>query len=242
MRQKDASDFVLWKPSTGDQPGWNSPWGYGRPGWHIECSAMSKALCGDVFDIHGGGLDLTFPHHENEVAQSCCANETQEMARYWVHNGFVTVEGERMAKSTGKQISDYKDIDVSDASIDPEFLDAICDDMNTPRSIAALHAMFKAFGAEACENEKRSLAGCIKASSALIGLLQSDPQEWLANEAARKSAGSGMDDAQIDDLIARRNAARDAKDFALADQLRDEIAAKGVVIQDSADGTTWSYS
>jgi cysteinyl-tRNA synthetase len=99
--KRDASDFVLWKPSKGDQPGWNSPWGYGRPGWHIECSAMSKALCGDVFDLHGGGVDLTFPHHENEIAQSCCANETDNMARYWMHNGFVTVEGEKMSKSIG---------------------------------------------------------------------------------------------------------------------------------------------
>ena len=99
--KKDAADFVLWKPSTEEQPGWDSPWGKGRPGWHIECSAMSKALCGDVFDIHAGGCDLTFPHHDNEIAQSCCANDSTEMARYWVHNGFLTVEGEKMAKSTG---------------------------------------------------------------------------------------------------------------------------------------------
>jgi len=99
--KKDPADFVLWKPSTDEQPGWDSPWGRGRPGWHIECSAMSKAICGDVFDIHGGGCDLTFPHHENEIAQSCCANDTDEMARYWVHNGFVTIEGAKMSKSIG---------------------------------------------------------------------------------------------------------------------------------------------
>jgi cysteinyl-tRNA synthetase len=99
--KRDPADFVLWKPSNEDQPGWDSPWGSGRPGWHIECSAMSKALCGDVFDIHGGGIDLTFPHHENEIAQSCCANGSDNMARYWVHNGFVTVEGEKMSKSIG---------------------------------------------------------------------------------------------------------------------------------------------
>jgi cysteinyl-tRNA synthetase len=99
--KKDAADFVLWKPSAAEQPGWDSPWGRGRPGWHIECSAMSKEYLGDVFDIHGGGIDLTFPHHENEQAQSCCASGRDEFARYWVHNGFVTVEGEKMSKSLG---------------------------------------------------------------------------------------------------------------------------------------------
>ncbi|ANC92079.1 cysteine--tRNA ligase [Azospirillum humicireducens] len=99
--KRDASDFVLWKPSTPDQPGWDSPWGRGRPGWHIECSAMAKEHLGATFDIHGGGLDLIFPHHENEIAQSCCANGTDRLARTWVHNGFVTVEGEKMSKSLG---------------------------------------------------------------------------------------------------------------------------------------------
>ena len=99
--KRDAADFVLWKPSTEAQPGWDSPWGRGRPGWHIECSAMSKAYLGEVFDIHAGGLDLIFPHHENEIAQSCCAHDTDKMANYWLHNGFVTVEGETMSKSTG---------------------------------------------------------------------------------------------------------------------------------------------
>ncbi|MDR6769973.1 cysteine--tRNA ligase [Azospirillum sp. BE72] len=99
--KRDASDFVLWKPSTPDQPGWDSPWGRGRPGWHIECSAMAKEHLGVTFDIHGGGLDLIFPHHENEIAQSCCANGTDRLARTWVHNGFVTVEGEKMSKSLG---------------------------------------------------------------------------------------------------------------------------------------------
>ena len=99
--KRDAADFVLWKPSTDDQPGWDSPWGRGRPGWHIECSVMAREFLGDVFDIHGGGLDLTFPHHENEIAQSCCANDQPKFANYWVHNGFVTVEGEKMSKSIG---------------------------------------------------------------------------------------------------------------------------------------------
>ncbi|MCH8951917.1 MAG: cysteine--tRNA ligase [Proteobacteria bacterium] len=99
--KRDPMDFVLWKPSTDDLPGWDSPWGRGRPGWHIECSAMAKALLGETFDIHGGGIDLAFPHHENEVAQSCCANHTEVMAKVWMHNGFLQVEGEKMAKSLG---------------------------------------------------------------------------------------------------------------------------------------------
>ena len=99
--KKDPSDFVLWKPSTPEQPGWDSPFGRGRPGWHIECSAMAKKYLGKEFDIHAGGLDLIFPHHENEIAQSCCAHNTQYMARYWVHNGYVTVNGEKMSKSAG---------------------------------------------------------------------------------------------------------------------------------------------
>ncbi len=99
--KKDPADFVLWKPSTPDQPGWDSPWGRGRPGWHIECSAMAGALLGETFDIHGGGLDLIFPHHENEIAQSCCANGTDKLANVWMHNGFVTVNGEKMSKSQG---------------------------------------------------------------------------------------------------------------------------------------------
>ena len=99
--KEDPMDFVLWKPSSEDQPGWDSPWGRGRPGWHIECSAMAKALLGDVFDIHGGGLDLQFPHHEDEIAQSCCANGTEEMARFWMHNEMLQVEGKKMSKSLG---------------------------------------------------------------------------------------------------------------------------------------------
>lgn len=102
--KKDPADFVLWKPSTDDQPGWDSPWGRGRPGWHIECSVMAQEYLGDVFDIHGGGLDLTFPHHENEIAQTCCATGRKEMARYWVHNGFLSVEGDKMSKSLGNVV------------------------------------------------------------------------------------------------------------------------------------------
>jgi len=103
--KKAPADFVLWKPSDADQPGWDSPYGRGRPGWHIECSAMSAKYLGAEFDIHAGGLDLIFPHHENEIAQSCCAHETQKMAQYWVHNGYVTVNGEKMSKSTGNFVT-----------------------------------------------------------------------------------------------------------------------------------------
>ena len=109
--KKNAEDFVLWKPSSGDEPFWDSPWGRGRPGWHLECSAMSKKYLGDIFDIHGGGIDLLFPHHENEIAQSRCANNTKSFANYWIHNAFITMSNEKMAKSTGNilKIKDFKE-------------------------------------------------------------------------------------------------------------------------------------
>lgn len=229
--KKDPADFVLWKPSTIDQPGWDSPWGRGRPGWHIECSAMSKALCGDIFDIHGGGIDLTFPHHENELAQSCCANDTDQMARYWVHNGFVTVEGEKMAKSVGnvllvhdlveqasgealrmnllsahyrqpldwtqaglescnkvlekfytqlRDVSGYKDLSINADDIPADFINALCDDLNTPRAMAELHSLFKDLQSEREAPQKQIIARQIKAAGALMGLLQDDPAAYLA--------------------------------------------------------------
>ncbi len=269
--KKDPADFVLWKPSVDDQPGWESPWGYGRPGWHIECSAMSKKHLGDNFDIHGGGADLKFPHHENEIAQSCCANDHPDnpaaFAKYWVHNGFVTVEGEKMSKSLGnfqvahdllqkhkgetlrltllsahyrqpldwreetihqsKMLLDklYKKLDGFDGAagnVPQSIMDALYDDLNTPRVIAELHALAKG-------NDLPAL----KAVGNLLGILQMAPEEWFAEDAA------GIDVTAIESLIQRRKDAKAAKDFAAADAIRKQLTDMGIVIEDSANGTTW---
>ncbi|GIX14259.1 MAG: hypothetical protein KatS3mg118_2218 [Paracoccaceae bacterium] len=210
--KRDPMDFVLWKPSAAGQPGWDSPWGRGRPGWHIECSAMAAALLGERFDIHGGGIDLVFPHHENEVAQSCCAHGTEQMAAIWMHNGFLQVEGEKMSKSLGNffTVRDLLDRGVpgevirfvllathyrkpmdwtaragrearrvlqrwravagdgaSPAEPDPEVVAALADDLNTPRAIAALHAI-------AARGDAARLAG----SARLMGLLEPALGGW----------------------------------------------------------------
>lgn len=268
--KKDPADFVLWKPSTDNQPGWESPWGYGRPGWHIECSAMSAEYLGELFDIHGGGVDLTFPHHENERAQSTCAHGCDEQARYWVHNGFVMVEGEKMSKSLGNVTlvhdlietapgeairlalltSHYRQpldwtatgLEQAKATLDKfykviadnpspagdvpeEVMTALQDDLNVPRVLAAMHVMAG----------DKDVAG-LKATGELLGLLQQDPVEWF--ETTKKQVD--LTDAEIDALVTARNQARADKDFAKADAIRDDLLAKGIVIKDSADGTTWS--
>ncbi len=266
--KKDPTDFVLWKPSSPEQPGWNSPWGRGRPGWHIECSAMSEKYLGINFDIHGGGLDLTFPHHENEIAQSVCAHDHSGFARVWLHNGFLAVEGEKMSKSIGnvllvhdllkdapgeamrfallathyRQPFDWTQRGLEEATttltrfytvadsasgdgvIDPEFLEALCDDLNTPLAIARLHALAKAGnGAD------------LKASANLLGLLQGDLNTWTA------WFTKAIDTAAVEQLIAQRNLARAAKNWAESDRIRDQLAGMGVSIKDNKDGTTsWS--
>lgn len=270
--KKDPADFVLWKPSTADQPGWPSPWGMGRPGWHIECSAMATKLLGKDFDIHGGGQDLTFPHHENEIAQSCCANKNHGFARVWMHNGFLTVNAEKMSKSLGnfwtmhdvrqqfdaevvrylllsghyRQPLDFsfdaledakKSLDkfykvlaqfdsLPQAAVLPEVLEALADDLNTPKAYAALHGLVNAFN----KAPTAELAAQLKASAQVLGLLYRCPQTWLKGD---------VDEALVEDLIAQRNAARAAKDFAKADALRAQLTDIGVVIDDNAAGTTW---
>lgn len=270
--KRDPADFVLWKPSIAGQPGWPSPWGRGRPGWHIECSAMSKKYLGINFDIHGGGLDLTFPHHENEMAQSICAHAGSAYARYWVHNGFVTVEGEKMSKSIGnvllvhdllekapgeairfallaahyRQPFDWTDKGLEDArktllrfydvifrypdqgddTPDPAFIEALCDDVNTPQAIAVLHSLAK-------DKKGKSL----KAAGALLGILQQPVSIMALLEGPR----AALDTEKVEALIAARNAARAAKNFAESDRLRDELVALGVTIKDTPQGTTWSH-
>ena len=269
--KRNAADFVLWKPSEDTQPGWDSPWGRGRPGWHIECSAMSAEYLGEEFDIHAGGLDLIFPHHENEIAQSRCAHGTPMMAKYWMHNGYVTVDGEKMSKSLGnfttvadvlaqhpgeamryalmtahyrapldfsmagvveaKKALDtlYRAIDGGDhqGKVDAGVLAALGDDLNTSNALARLHDLAR----QAHKGDAQAAAD-LKASAGVMGLLQSDPNVWFQGE-----AGDG--DGDILAAIEARVAAKARKDFAEADRIRDDLASKGIALEDGPDGTIW---
>jgi cysteinyl-tRNA synthetase len=274
--KKSPLDFVLWKQSSGDEPGWESPWGRGRPGWHIECSAMSAAYLGDVFDIHGGGIDLIFPHHENEIAQSRCAHGTPAMANYWMHNEFVQIEDAKMSKSLGnfvtirdlladwpgevlrlnmlkahyrspmdwtlkgleetaKTLDDWYWVaaDIKGGQPSGAVIEALSDDLNTPQMIASLHSLRNraASGAERDRNE-------FAASLRFLGFLSESAAEWKS----RKQQASGVDAKRVDGLISDRTAARARKDFKESDRIRDELAAMGVVIKDSKDGTTWEIA
>jgi cysteinyl-tRNA synthetase len=274
--KKSPLDFVLWKQSSGDEPGWESPWGRGRPGWHIECSAMSAAYLGEVFDIHGGGIDLIFPHHENELAQSRCAHGTSTMANIWMHNEFVQIEDAKMSKSLGNfltirdLLADWpgevlrlnmlkahyrspidwtlKGLEESAKTLDDWYwvaadiegerpseavVQALSDDLNTPQVIAALHGLRNS-AASGNERDRGEFAGSLR----FIGFLSQSVAEW--ND--RKQQASGLDAKQIDGLIADRTAARARKDFRESDRIRDELAAMGVVIKDSKEGTTWEIA
>jgi cysteinyl-tRNA synthetase len=266
--KRDPADFVLWKPSTPDLPGWDSPWGRGRPGWHIECSAMSTEILGKTFDIHGGGLDLTFPHHENEIAQSCCANKRDQFANLWMHNGFINVDNEKMSKSLGNfrllhdllkeypgeairyallsahyrqpaefnldLLKDAKGIldrwyrvlekfpDTEATKPTDAFIAALADDLNTPEAFAELHRLAKSDD-----------IGAFKASANLLGLMQSSAKEWFRG-------GHPFEEAEINQALAARIAAKQAKNYAEADRIRKELADKGIQIDDiSATETTW---
>jgi len=269
---RDPGDFVLWKPSSPDLPGWDSPWGRGRPGWHIECSAMSWRHLGESFDIHGGGDDLIFPHHENEIAQSCCAFPGSGFARVWVHNRMLLVNGEKMSKSLGnfKTIRDVLDVapaeairlllirtqyratlDFTDtalreakkeldrfyralaahpgiaaaAAIPPSVLAPLCDDLNTPGAIAGLHEL-----AEAALAGDAQAASDLLAAGEMLGLLNHTPDDWFRGD---------RDSGKIEGLIAERKAARAAKNFARADEIRKSLEAEGILLEDNASGTTW---
>jgi cysteinyl-tRNA synthetase len=277
--KRDAMDFVLWKPSKPGEPAWPSPCGIetpGRPGWHIECSAMSWKHLGETFDIHGGGIDLVFPHHENEIAQSRCAFHTGTMANIWMHNGFLQVEGEKMSKSLGnfftirelladwpgevlrlnmlrthyRQPIDWttKGLEESWKTLDDWYalqgengedhvagsvLEALADDLNTPRMLAELHGL-KA----RAQTGDRLARGELISTLRFLGFLRETAADW----AARRHAGHGIDAAEIEALIAVRTAARQAKNFAESDRIRDELAARGVVLKDSKGGTTWEIA
>jgi cysteinyl-tRNA synthetase len=266
--KRDPGDFVLWKPSPPELPGWESPWGRGRPGWHIECSAMSWRHLGPEFDIHGGGSDLIFPHHENEIAQSLCAFPGSRFARVWMHNGMLNVNGEKMSKSLGNfftvrdvlakapgeairllllrghyratlEFTDalleqcrhdldrfYRALERTPApagAVPESVLAALCDDLNTPLALSAMHALADA----AMAGDATASAG-LRAAGDLLGLLQNP--HWFQGDS---------DATGIETAIAARIAARKARDFARADAIRAELAAQGIQLEDGPGGTTW---
>jgi cysteinyl-tRNA synthetase len=277
--KRDPQDFVLWKPSKPGEPAWPSPAGInapGRPGWHIECSAMSWKYLGEVFDIHGGGIDLVFPHHENEIAQSRCTFYTPAMANVWMHNGFLQVEGEKMSKSLGNfvtirellqdwpgevirlamlqthyrqpinwTVANLREArrtldtwyaltgDMAPGLICTDVLDALADDLNTPKAITALHEL----RGEAAKGAEPA-AACLKASAQLLGCLQESNAAW----AAFRPASLAIDESKVGILVEARNAARRAKDFKESDRIRDQLAEMGVVLKDTKDGTTWEIA
>jgi cysteinyl-tRNA synthetase len=284
--KKYAGDFVLWKPSADNEPGWDSPWGRGRPGWHLECSAMIEKHLGDTIDIHGGGQDLVFPHHENEIAQSCCAHDGKPFANYWLHNGFINIEGEKMSKSLGnfRMVNDLLDqypgevlryvilsahyrseqnfgkdlLDSAWRSLDSLYgylrgqadvaptLDknspgyaALLDDLNTPVAISELYRLAKEMHGANGE-AKAQLHSQLMGLAGLMGLLQQNPEQWFKQ--ARGGDAESISEAEIEAAIARRQQAKADKDYAGADQVREDLLAQGIVLEDSREGTTWRRS
>ncbi len=284
--KENPGDFVLWKPSSEDLPGWDSPWGRGRPGWHIECSAMAAEHLGPTIDIHGGGNDLIFPHHENEIAQSTCAHDGAPFSRYWIHNGFVNVDQTKMSKSLGnvvlvrdlleqapgeavrlallsaqyRQPLDWSDqlLEESRRKLDrlytalrnasgwqetwqnaepcPKFLEALSDDLNTPRALAELFNLARELNKTTSEPEQARLGAMLRASADVVGLLGEDPEEWFASDQDDDLA------ARVEAMLEQRLTARANKDYAEADRIRDELAAMNIVIEDGPDGTRWQLA
>ncbi|MCZ6560998.1 MAG: cysteine--tRNA ligase [Gammaproteobacteria bacterium] len=291
--KRDPLDFVLWKAAKPDEPFWPSPWGDGRPGWHIECSAMATKILGNVFDIHGGGMDLKFPHHENEIAQSCAATG-EDFAKLWMHNGFVRIDNEKMSKSLGnfftvreifksyhpdevryfllgahyRQPINYseselqaaraaltgyysalakvdlqaEDSPVVDEAYAQRFADSMNDDFNTPGAMAVLADLKRELNRSLKTGEQgraNSLGRELVRLAGIIGLLGLEPQAWLQRSAPDAAAGEELSDTEIESLIAKRKQARDDKDWAESDRIRDLLATAGVQLEDGPDGTTW---
>jgi cysteinyl-tRNA synthetase len=283
--KRDPTDFVLWKPSTMDLPGWDSPWGRGRPGWHLECTCMIEEHLGNTIDIHGGGSDLVFPHHENEIAQGVCAHDGEPFSRYWMHVGFVNVDKEKMSKSLGNvllvrdllaeapgeaarlallkahyrspvdwtsdtldqsartldglygALRDLQDVETGDASDDDlpaEFVEALEDDLDTPRALAILFDLRRSARRTSDPGERAIIKKKLLACARLLGIGQRDPDDWLLER-----FGQVDDIEEIERLVAERDEARHSRDFARADRIRDALVERGIVLEDGAEGTRW---
>ena len=299
-QKRDPLDFVLWKMAKPGEPSWPSPWGAGRPGWHIECSAMSVALLGSHFDIHGGGMDLKFPHHENEIAQTCAACGSK-FVNVWMHNGFVNVNAEKMSKSLGNFFTvrdvlprlrpevlrafvlssqyrgpiNYSDENLRQADAGLErlyvalrgvvpgtptagseasrrFEAAMDDDFNTPEALAVLQALARDLNVAKSAGDA-ALAGATAAEllklGGVLGILGADPEVWLktrpalglGDEPSGEARAAEPAAAEIDALVVARTAARKARDFKESDRIRDELLARGVVLEDGPQGTSWRF-
>ena len=279
--KRHAGDFILWKPSATDEPGWDSPYGRGRPGWHLECSAMIHQHLGQAIDIHGGGRDLIFPHHENERAQSCCAYGGQFVG-LWMHNAYIDMDGEKMSKSLGNvrtvrellehypgevlrfallsaqyrsplnfseelleqaqstidgfylTLRNVVDIPAEPAlDVESSVFKALLDDLNTPAAIAELHQLAKQLN-KASADELSAAKTALLSAGHLLGILQEDPEAWFAAK-----LDESLDAAAIDALVTERFEAKQARDFARADAIREELNAAGIVIEDGPNGSTW---
>ena len=285
--RKSPNDFALFKAHKADEPesaAWKTPWGLARPGWHIECSAMAKHFLGESFDIHGGGLDLRFPHHENELAQSTAAGDS--FANFWLHNALITINGQKMSKSLGNGVSvqdlekagswaairywllsaqyrsnlDYSESSIRDAQaaldritgflkrttntkqieidnqyLPPEFAEAMDSDLNVPGALAVIHERVRAGNTAFDSNDQEALKLCVEQVKAMVhvlGLTFAYQERRISEELTN----------QVNDLIQQRNAAKKAKDFARADQIRLELEEMGVTLKDMKDITMWSFN
>lgn len=282
--KKNPVDFVLWKMSKEGEPSWQSPWGNGRPGWHIECSAMNSKELGEHFDIHGGGSDLMFPHHENEIAQSCCAHGG-DYVNYWLHTGMLTIDDEKMSKSLGnfftirtmlekyesetlryffltahyRSLLNYSlnNLDLARSALErlytslrgcdlsvevaggeqyvEAFKAAMDDDFNTPGALAVLFEIAREVNKLKTEDMAKAngLAVRLKELAGVLGLLYQDPEAFLQGDADNDEV------AEIEALIKQRNEAKAAKNWAVADEVRDKLKAMNIVLEDTPNGTTW---
>jgi cysteinyl-tRNA synthetase len=299
--KRDPGDFVLWKPSTDDLPGWTSPWGRGRPGWHIECSAMAAAHLGETIDIHAGGVDLQFPHHENEIAQSECAHGGRIFARWWLHNGMLNFGGSKMSKSVGNiekvhdlrsahppealryallsahyrqplewsdglieqsvrtldrlygTLRDLQDVDAP-ARIPPAIEAALDDDLNTPQALAELSRIAGDARKAESDADRQRLKSELTGAGLALGLLQQSPADWFQRPIAaglnatlgaatpEASATTRSSSERIDALIAERNIAKHNRNFVKADEIREQLASEGVLLEDTPQGVRWKRS
>ena len=281
--KEDPLDFVLWKSAKPNEPSWESPWGPGRPGWHIECSVMSLENLGEHFDIHGGGPDLLFPHHENEIAQSECASNCK-LANYWMHSGLLKINGEKMSKSLGNfamlkdlfnsyhpeviryylisshyrsalnfdneslgqarsaltrlyqalSLASSNESDIDGDSV-KEFVNSMNDDLNTPEALSTLFRLARLINSSKDVQDRTKYSSTMKELGMVLGLLNESPDVFFQH-------GASLSDEEIEAQIKERNIARKAKDFKRADQIRDDLAAKGILLDDSSDRTTWKKS